>query len=230
MEAILEAQARDTFGKNEARRIRREGKVPAVLYGGDRTATPIAVAPKALLKILHSDSGQNTLISLKLAGGADTRVLVKDFQLDPITNALLHADFYRVNMDRKITVTVPLVFKGEPRGVKVEGGVMEILHREIEVETLPAEIPDGIEIDVRELGLNDSVHLRDVATGVSWTPISDLDLMLVHVVTPRAVEEPVAETAVVAAPVAGSEPEVIKKGKTDKEDAAPAKEGGKKEK
>ena len=235
MEATLDAVKRETRGKNEARRLRAGGRIPATIYGAQKEGDPgksfpVAVDPKPLLRILHSGSGLNTLITLNLDGEGASRVLVKDFQLDPITNALLHADFYRVNMDRKITVTVPLVFKGEPRGVKVEGGVMEILHREIEVETLPAEIPDGIEIDVRELGLNDSVHLRDVATGVSWTPISDLDLMLVHVVTPRAVEEPAAETAAVAAPVAGSEPEVIKKGKTDKEDAAPAKEGGKKEK
>jgi large subunit ribosomal protein L25 len=235
MEATLDAVKRETKGKNEARRLRAGGRIPATIYGAQKEGDPgksfpVAVDPKPLLRILHSGSGLNTLITLNLDGEGASRVLVKDFQLDPITNALLHADFYRVNMDRKITVTVPLVFKGEPRGVKVEGGVMEILHREIEVETLPAEIPDGIEIDVRELGLNDSVHLRDVATGVSWTPISDLDLMLVHVVTPRAVEEPAAEAAVVAAPVAGSEPEVIKKGKTDKDDAAPAKEGGKKEK
>jgi large subunit ribosomal protein L25 len=236
MEATLDAVKRETRGKNEARRLRAGGRIPATIYGAQKEGDPgksfpVAVDPKPLLRILHSGSGLNTLITLNLDGEGASRVLVKDFQLDPVTNALLHADFYRVNMDRKITVTVPLVFKGEPRGVKVEGGVMEILHREIEVETLPAEIPDGVEIDVRELGLNDSVHLRDVIAGVSWTPITDLDLMLVHVITPRAVEEPVAETAVVAAPVAGAEPEVIKKGKTDKEgDVAPAKEGGKKEK
>ncbi len=235
MEATLDAVKRETRGKNEARRLRAGGRIPATIYGAQKEGDPgrsfpVTVDPKPLLRILHSESGLNTLITLNLDGEGASRVLVKDFQLDPVTNMLLHADFYRVNMDRKITVTVPLVFKGEPRGVKIEGGVMEILHREIEVETLPAEIPDGIEIDVRDLGLNDSVHLRDVAAGVSWTPISDLDLMLVHVVTPRAVEEPVVEAAAVVAPVAGTEPEVIKKGKTDKDDAAPAKEGGKKEK
>jgi large subunit ribosomal protein L25 len=236
MEATLDAVKRETRGKNEARRLRAGGRIPATIYGAQKEGDPgksfpVTVDPKPLLRILHSGSGLNTLITLNLDGEGASRVLVKDFQLDPVTNALLHADFYRVNMDRKITVTVPLVFKGEPSGVKVEGGVMEILHREIEVETLPAEIPDGIEIDVRELGLNDSIHLRDVTTGVSWTPITDLDLMLVHVVTPRAVEEPAVEAVVVATPVAGAEPEVIKKGKTDKEgDVPPAKEGGKKEK
>src|SRR5215510_5655630 len=113
MEAILEASARDTFGKNEARRTRREGKGPAVLYGAitddkSREAVSIAVEPKALLRILHSDSGANTLISLKLAGAADAKVLIKDYQLDPISHAILHADFYRVRMDRVIRVTIPV--------------------------------------------------------------------------------------------------------------------------
>src|ERR1700732_1717230 len=119
MEAVLEAQIRDTFGKNEARRTRREGKVPGVLYGGDgKQATPIAVAPKALLKILHSESGQKTLIALKLAGAGDTRVLVQDFQLDAGTHEVLHADFYRIAMDRMLQVTIPVTVHGEPKGVK----------------------------------------------------------------------------------------------------------------
>src|ERR1051326_9028629 len=109
MEAILEATARDSFGKNEARRTRRGGLVPGVLYGEGKDATPISVEPRALLRILHSDSGANTLISLKLAGGGDTRVLVKDFQLDPVSHQLLHADFYRVAMDKVIEVTIPIV-------------------------------------------------------------------------------------------------------------------------
>jgi large subunit ribosomal protein L25 len=236
MEATLEAIKRDTKGKNEARRLRAKGQIPATIYGAQKEGDPgksfpLAVDPKPLLRILHSESGLNTLITLKVDGEGESRVLVKEFQLDPVTHSLLHADFYRVNMDRKITVTVPLVFKGEPRGVKVEGGVLELLHREIEVETLPADIPDSIEVDVKDLGLNDAIFVRDVATNVRWTPISDPDMMVVHVVTPRAVEEPVVAEAAVVAPVAGTaEPEVIKKGKTEKEgEAPPAKEGGKKE-
>src|SRR5258706_5749059 len=155
MEATLEATARDTFGKNEARRTRREGRVPAVLYGGDgRGATPIAVPPKALLKILHSESGQNTLIALKLAGAGDTRVLVKSFQVDPVTHAVLHADFYRVAMDKLLKVTIPIVVHGEPKGVKQQGGVLEHIRREIEIEGLPADIPEHIDIDVSELMLH----------------------------------------------------------------------------
>ena len=232
MEATLDAVKRASRGKNEARRLRAAGQIPAVVYGaqkaGDAVNTvPVAVDPKPLMRILHSGSGVNTLITLKVDGDGDSRVLVKEFLLDPVTSQLLHADFYRVNMDKKITVTVQVIVKGEPRGVKVEGGVLDFVHREIELETLPADIPSAIEIDVSNLGLNDAIHVRDVAAGMRWTPISDPDMMLVHVIMPRAVEEPVAAeaAAVVAAPGAAAEPEVIKKGKTEKEgDDAAAKD------
>jgi large subunit ribosomal protein L25 len=236
MEATLEAVKRDTRGKNEARRLRAAGKIPAVVYGAQKEGEtgknlPVAVDPKPLLRILHSHSGVNTLITLKVNGEGDSRVLVKDFLLDPVTNSMLHADFVRVNMDRRITVTVPVVIKGEPRGVKLEGGVLDFVHREIELESLPLEIPDAIEIDVTDLGLNDAIYVRDVAQGAMWTPVSAADMMLVHVITPRVTEAATPEAAATAAPVAaGAEPEVIKKGKTDKEGeaAAPAKDKGKK--
>src|SRR6266513_4627650 len=176
MEATLEATARDTFGKNEARRTRRAGHVPAVLYGGDgREATPIAVVPKALLKILHSESGQNTLIALKLAGAGDTRVLVKDFQLDPITHQVLHADFYRVAMDRMLQVTIPITVSGEPKGVKQQGGILEFIRREIEIECLPADIPEHVEVDVSELMLHQGIRVREIATNPKWKPVTDPD-------------------------------------------------------
>jgi len=220
MEATLEATARDTFGKNEARRTRRDGKVPAVLYGGDgKEATPIAVEPRALLKILHSDSGQNTLISLKLAGSGDTRVLVKDFQLDPITHHVLHADFYRVAMDKVLQVTIPVTVHGEPKGVKQQGGILEFIRREIEIECLPGDIPEHVDIDVSELMLHQGIRVRDVATDPKWTPITEGDAMLVHVIMPKAEEAPAAETAAAAATATPAEPEVIKKGKKEEEAA-----------
>jgi large subunit ribosomal protein L25 len=165
MEAILEATTRESFGKNEARRTRREGRVPAVVYGATaegaaRDATAIAVDPRALLKILHSESGANTLISLKLGGGGDARVLIKEYQLDPVTHALLHADFYRVRMDRTIRVTIPVTVKGEPKGVKQQGGLVEFIRREIEIECLPADIPEHVEIDISELMLHEGVRVR----------------------------------------------------------------------
>jgi large subunit ribosomal protein L25 len=232
MESVLEAQTRDSFGKNEARRTRREGKVPAVLYGGDGgSATPIAVAPKPLLKILHSESGQNTLIQLKMSGAGDTRVLVKDFQLDPITHEILHADFYRVAMDKVLRVTIPILVHGEPPGVKQQGGVLEHIRREIEIECLPGDIPEHIDVNVGELMLHQGVRVRDIATDPKWKAVSDPDLMLVHVIMPKAEEAPAAADATAAAATATpAEPEVIKKGKKDEEGEAAAPAAKKEEK
>ena len=222
MDATLEATTRDTFGKNEARRTRRGGRVPAVLYGaaadGRRgEATAIAVEPKALLRILHSESGANTLISLKLAGAGDTRVLVKEYQLDPITHQVLHADFYRVAMDRMLEVTIPVIVKGEPKGVKQQGGILEFIRREIEIECLPADIPEHVEVDVSELMLHQGVRVRDLTVSDKWKPLSDPDMMIVHVILPKAEEVPVVAEAA-AVPVATAEPEVIKKGKKEEEE------------
>jgi len=227
MEAVLDAVKRNTRGKNEARRLRAAGHIPAVLYGAQKAGDPpapepVAVDPKPFMRIMHSKSGLNTLITLKVQGVADTRVLVKNVQLDPITHHPLHADFYRVNMDRKIRVTVPIALKGESRGVKQDGGVLDFVHREIELEVLPANIPDSIEVDITDLGIGDAVHVRDLAASAAWEPVTDADMMIVHIVTIKVVEEAPAagaEGAAAAAPAAAtagaSEPEVIKKGKTD---------------
>jgi large subunit ribosomal protein L25 len=220
MDATLQAEKRETRGKNEARRLRASGRIPAVVYGADKgNATEIAVDPKILSRILHSESGVNTLIGLQLDGTA-TRVLVKEYQLDPIHHKLLHADFYAIAMDKKLTLTVPVVLRGEARGVKQQGGVVDFVNREIEIEVLPDDIPEHIDIDITELMLNQGVRVRDVHTeGAKWSPISDREMMIVHVVAPRAEEPaPTAAGAEAAAPTAAAEPEVMKKGKTDKED------------
>ncbi len=219
MAVTLTAEKRTDKGKNQARRHRAAGRLPAVVYGPGTggvsdQAIPVTVDPKALSKILHSESGANTIISLQL-DGTSVPVLVKDFLLQPVSHALLHADFYRVAMDRKITVTVPVTVIGEARGVKQQGGVLDFVTREFEIEVLPADIPESIEIDVTELLMNQGIRVRDVAQGAKWTPISEPETMLVHVV-PMRVEEVVATDAV-AAPTAAAEPEVIKKGKTDDE-------------
>lgn len=218
MDATLQAEKREGRGKNEARRLRATGRIPAVVYGAEKgKAVEISVDPKVLLRILHSESGVNTLIGLQLDGG-DSRVLVKEYQLDPIAHRLLHADFYQVAMDKMLTVTVPVVLKGEARGVKQQGGVVDFVHRDIEIEVLPADIPENITVDITELMLNQGVRVRDVMVGdVKWKATSDPDMMIVHVVAPRAEEAPAAADAA-AAPAAGAEPEVIKKGKTDKDD------------
>ena len=218
MDATLQAVKRDTRGKNAARRLRAENRIPAVVYGTEKgKATEISVDPKVLSRILHSESGVNTLIGLDL-DGTSTRVLVKEYQLDPIDHKLLHADFYQVAMDKTLTLTVPVVLKGEARGVKQQGGIVDFVNREIEIEVLPGDIPEHIDIDISELMLNQGVRVRDLnLEGAKWKPISDGDMMLVHVVAPRA-EEPAPAAEAAAGPAAAAEPEVIKKGKTDKED------------
>jgi large subunit ribosomal protein L25 len=230
MDATLDAKKRDGRGKNEARRLRVSGRIPAVVYGARKDGevpegVPVAVDPKEVLRILHSESGANTLINLKLEG-AESRVMVREYQLDPVTHQLLHADFYQLAMDRAIIVSVPIVIKGEPAGVKVQGGLLDFVTRDIQVQCLPTDIPESIVVDVTELMLHQSIRVRDLAVDPKWKAVTDGETMLVHVVMPKA-EEVVAPAAdAVAAPVAaaGTEPEVIKKGKTDKEEEAPKKE------
>ena len=218
MDATLQAEKRDGRGKNEARRLRASGRIPAVVYGTEKNkATEIAVDPKVLLRILHSESGVNTLIGLEGVGSGDTRVMVKEYQLDPITHKLLHVDFYQVAMDKMLTVTVPILLKGEAKGVKQQGGIVDFVNREIEIETLPGDIPENVTVDVSELMLNQGLRVRDLQIeGAKWKPLTDGDTMIVHVVALK-VEEPEPEAAA-AVPAAAAEPEVIKKGKTEKEE------------
>jgi large subunit ribosomal protein L25 len=221
MDATLQAETREGRGKNEARRLRARGRIPAVVYGAEKgKAVEIAVDPKMLLRILHSESGVNTLIGLQLAGGA-TRVLVKEYQLDPIDHKLLHADFYQVAMDKTITVTVPIVLKGEAKGVKQQGGIVDFVNREIEIEVLPGDIPENISVDVSELMLHEGIRVRDLQTeGSKWNATSDPDLMIVHVVPPRAEEVAAVPDVAAVGAVAPAEPEVIKKGKLEKPEEA----------
>jgi large subunit ribosomal protein L25 len=225
MDATLEAVKREGRGKNEANRLRAGGKIPAVFYGPGKDGkapegVAVAVDPKAVLRILHSDTGANTLINLKL-DGLEARVMVREYQLDPITHGLLHADFYQLAMDKAIVVTVPVVIKGEAKGVKQQGGLLDFVTRDIEVECLPTDIPENIVVDVTELMLHESIRVRDLQVDPKWKAISEAETMLVHIVMPKVEEEPAAATAEAAAAAAPAEPEVIKKGKTEeKEEAA----------
>ena len=220
--ATLKFETRESRGKNEARRLRASGRIPAVVYGAEKgKALAISVDPKMLSRILHSESGVNSLIALEGNSGAgkDTRVLVKEYQLDPIDHHLLHADFYHVAMDKMLTVTVPIVLKGEAKGVKQQGGIVDFVNREVEIEVLPADIPENITVEIGELMLNQGIRVRDLHTeGAKWKPLSDGDMMIVHVVALKVEEEAPAADAAAAAPGAAVEPEVIKKGKTDKEE------------
>ncbi|MGH9347662.1 MAG: 50S ribosomal protein L25 [Vicinamibacterales bacterium] len=217
---------REGRGKNAANRLRAAGQIPAVLYGTRREgkaaqAVAVAVDPRAVLRILRSDSGANTLIDLRL-DGSEARVMVKEYQIDPVTQALLHADFYQLAMDKAIVVTVPIRLQGEAKGVKLQGGIVDFVTRDIEVESLPTDIPEHIDVDISELGLHESIRVRDLAQGLKWKATTDPDTMIAHVVTIKVEEAPaVAEAAPVAA-AAPAEPEVIKKGKTEKDEEAAA--------
>ena len=222
MDATLEAVKREGRGKNEANRLRAGGRIPAVVYGTPREgkqpeAVPVAVDPTVVLRILHSDSGANTLINLTL-DGIMSRVMVKEYQLDPVSHALLHADFYQLAMDKMLTVTVPVLIRGEPRGVKLQGGLLDFVTREIQVQSLPTDIPENIEVDVSELMLNQSIRLKDLPENPKWKAVNDPETMLVHVVLPKAEESAAAATPAEGAAPAAAEPEVIKKGKTDEKD------------
>ena len=208
MEATLTAVARTGRGKNEARRLRRGGQLPAVVYGGERSeGVPVSVDPKSLLEIFHSESGVNTLIGLSVDNGTASQVLVKEFQLDPVSNELLHVDFYKLALDKAITVTVSIVLHGESPGVKMQGGLVDFVNREVQVECMPTEIPENIEVDISELMIGQGVRLRDVSTGVSWSPVSDADTLLVHVIAPKVEEEKEEEEEVAEGAAEGGEAE-----------------------
>ena len=216
MQVTLTAEARTGRGKNEARRLRRSGKLPAVVYGGeDSVGIPVSVDPKALLEIFHSDSGVNTLIDLLVDDGNAKQVLVKEFQVHPVSSELLHVDFYRLALDKKITVAVPIVLKGESLGVKQEGGLVDFIHREVQVECMPTEIPEKIEIDISDLMIGQGVRLHEVSGDFPWSPVSDPDTLLVHVIAPKVEEEPEEEEVAdgEADSAEGGESEQVEKGK-----------------
>jgi large subunit ribosomal protein L25 len=224
----VNAEVRSTRGKNEAHRTRSAGQIPAVVYGAYKDAIAIAVSPKEINKIVRSSTGFNTIFNLQIAGGEVTPVMVIDQQVDPIKGTLLHADFKRIDLAKRIKVTVPVHVFGEAAGVKVQGGLLEIITRSIEIECLPDEIPEDFKVSVADLMIGQSKRASDVGLGGSMKLVSSPDTVIAHVVTLRAEEEAPAAAATpegAAAPTT-AEPEVIKKGK--KEEDAPAEEKGKK--
>jgi large subunit ribosomal protein L25 len=224
------AEVRTSRGKNEARRTRRAGNIPAVVYGAFQEPVSVAVDPKELNKIIRSKTGFNTIFNLSITGGETTPVMVVDQQVDPIKGHLLHADLKRIDLTKRIRVTVPVHTAGEPQGVKVQGGLLEIVTRSIEIECLPDEIPESYTVDVSGLMIGQSKRASDVALAGSMKLMSSPDTVIAHVVALRAEETaPAAEGAAAPEAAAGAtpaEPEVIKKGK--KEEEAPAEEKGKK--
>ncbi|HEX9698810.1 MAG TPA: 50S ribosomal protein L25 [Acidobacteriota bacterium] len=161
-EIVIEAALREAGSSNEARRMRRDRKLPAVVYGGDKESNPITLNPREIVSILKSESGQNTVFQLKLGGGVSETVMIFDVQIDPITHSLVHADLVRIAMDVELEVEIPIELIGEPIGVTLHGGVLDHSLRELTVTCLPGNIPEQIEVDVSELDLHDSIRVADL--------------------------------------------------------------------
>ena len=216
----LEAQPREAGTKNHARRVRREGKIPGVVYGAGKNALPVSVDPRHVLRILRSDSGHNTIFDLALHGGEKTKAMIVDWQYEPIKGHLLHIDLKRIAMDKALIVNVPIILQGVPLGVKTEGGILEQMLREVEIECLPGDIPSHIDVDVSELTFGKVLRVSDLPHNPKLKFLSDANQPVAHVTSVK--EEVVATPEAVAAEAgaAPAEPEVIKKGKTEVEGEA----------
>ncbi len=175
-EIVVNAKDRTGRGKNAARRLRRQGFVPGVVYGGNGDNIAVSVDPKALQRVLRSEAGRNAILKLDITGKGATNAILKSWQVDPIKDSFLHADFYRIAMDVAIRVTVPVVAKGEARGVKVDAGILEMVLREIELECLPGDIPERIEVDVTDLGINGAARVSDLLVSAKVKVLQAPDL------------------------------------------------------
>jgi large subunit ribosomal protein L25 len=225
------AEVRASRGKNEARRTRVAGKIPAVVYGAYKDPVSIAVDPRAIRKIVHSESGFNTIFDLAIEGGESTPVMLVDRQVDPVHGRLLHVDFKRIDLTKRLRVSIPVHTEGEAKGIKLQGGLLEIVTRFVEIECLPDDIPEHFTVDVTELMIGQTKRASEVALSGSMKLISPGDAVIAHVVALRAEAEPAPAAAATPEAAAGAtpaaaEPEVVKKGK--KEEAPAAEEKGKK--
>ena len=213
----VSAEVRSSYGKNAARQLRIRGRIPAVLYGQQQAALSLTVDPKDLLTILHSAAGHNTILSLDVKDQGKSSVILKEWQFDPIKETLLHADFLRIAMDNVLQVSVPVLPVGVARGVKDQGGIFEFVLRQLEVECLPADIPEHITAEISELEIGSNLRVADLRVGPKLKVLSDLDLVVAHVVAPK---EEVTEAAEEVAPglEGEEEPEVMRKGKGESEE------------
>jgi large subunit ribosomal protein L25 len=220
----VEAKQRQAGDKNAARRLRTTGLVPGVLYGAGKEPHAISVDPKVIGRILNSDSGHNTIFDVSL-DGENAKAMIVDWQVDPIKGHLLHVDLKRIAMDKTLRVTVPIEIVGEAPGVKIEGGILDVVLREVEIECLPSEIPSHIKVDVSELHFGVNIRVADLKAETKVKFLNDPNITVVHVTHVK--EEVVAAPEAAAEAAAGSpaEPEVIKKGKQDTEEGAAPAEG-----
>jgi large subunit ribosomal protein L25 len=216
----VEGTVREERGKNAARRTRLTGLVPAVLYGGSKNSISLSVNAKQVSRILRSESGHNTIFTVRVANGQEEKAMVKDWQVDPVSGMLLHVDLLRIAMDVRMRVRVPVHTFGEPEGVKLQGGIFEMVTREVEIECLPGDIPEEFKVDVSGLTIGKQLRAADLPVDPEKIKLlSDPQRVLAHVVTLKAEAEPAPEAAV-AAETAPAEPEVIKKGKKEEEGEA----------
>jgi large subunit ribosomal protein L25 len=219
---VIEAQPRQdsSRGKNEARRVRAGGQIPAVLYGAKKPTVALLIDPKQMLGILHSESGHNTIFDLQV-GSERTKAMIVYWQHEPIKGHLLHVDLKRIAMDVRMKVGVPVKLVGVPEGVKTQGGILEAVVREIEVECLPADIPSHIDVDVSHLVFGTVLRVSDLPQNPKVKVLTPADQTVAHIVSVKEiVEEKPAEVGVEGAAAAPAEPEVIKKGKQEAEEGA----------
>jgi large subunit ribosomal protein L25 len=216
---VLEATPRSAGTKNDARRVRKQGKVPGILYGAGETAISVSLDPRQISRILHSQTGHNTIFDLALDGGKTSKAMIVDWQYEPIKGALLHIDLKRIAMDQKLQVSVPIVLKGEAEGVKTDGGILEQVLRELEIECLPADIPASIEANISHLKFGTDLRVSDLPHIDKVKFVTEPTQLVAHVIAIK--EEVVAtpEAAAEAAAAGPAEPEVIKKGKQETEEA-----------
>jgi large subunit ribosomal protein L25 len=219
MNIVIKSEKRQGLGSNAARRLRKQGFVPAVLYGESMESRPLVVSKKDIVQILKLESGENTIF--KVAVDTDMYdAMIKDLQVDPVTDELLHADLIRISMDKPVRVTVPIVHSGEPVGVKTEGGFVDFVTREVEVECLPRDIPESLSIDISELHVHQSIKAEGMAIPAGVKLITEPATVLVLVSLPHKEEEAFpGEKPEEAVAEESKEPEVIKKERAEKEEA-----------
>jgi large subunit ribosomal protein L25 len=211
---LVEGQPRTERGKNETRRVRRGGRVPAVLYGAKKQTLAITVDPKQIARILTSETGHNTIFDLQV-GEERTKAMIVDWQYEPIKGSLLHIDLKRIAMDERLKVSVPIMLKGEAAGVKQQGGILEQVLREVELECLPGDIPSHIDADVSELVFGKLMRVSDLPRSASLKFLTDPNQTVAHIISVKEEVAPTPEAVAAEAAAAPAEPEVIKKGKQE---------------
>ena len=217
---LLEAQPREAGNKNAARRVRRDGKIPGVVYGAGKESLPVSVDPRQVLRILHSETGHNTIFDLALNGGERIKAMIVDWQYEPIKGTLLHIDVKRIAMGKALKVSVPIFLKGEAAGVKTQGGILEQIAREVEIECLPSDIPSHIDADVTHLVFGTVLRIADLPHDPKLRFLSDPNQPVAHIISVKEEVAPTPEVAAAEAAAAPAEPEVIKKGKQETEEEA----------